>query len=199
MWWILIALLYIAFDINYFIRVTFTLVLDVFSARNLKLLDTSVSYGICTTQDIDLFLNHMNNARFLRELDFARYHWYGRTRFWDALKVGGATMVQGAATIRYRKMMPIWRPFRVETRLIWWDERSLFLEQRFVSLGDGFVRAVAICRQPIVGANLGDVMADFEQNKHKPEPPPVEIRHWLDAIEESSLKLRIETQGMLFS
>jgi hypothetical protein len=35
------------------------------------LTDEVVVYSICSTSDIDYFC-HMNNARYLRELDFAR-------------------------------------------------------------------------------------------------------------------------------
>ena len=35
---------------------------------------------------------------------------------------------------------------QVVTKLRFWDERSLYFEQRFVSLHDGFVRAIATCK-----------------------------------------------------
>ena len=37
-------------------------------------------------------------------------------------------------------------PTQVVTKLRFWDERSLYFEQRFVSLHDGFVRAIATCK-----------------------------------------------------
>ena len=50
-------------------------------------------------------------------------------------------------------------PFKVVTRLIFWDERSLYFEQSFVSLHDGFVRAVAICKNTVVGGSMVEMMA----------------------------------------
>ena len=39
------------------------------------------------------------------------------------------------------------------TKLVYYDERSLYFEQRFVSLHDGFVRAVALCKNTVVGGS----------------------------------------------
>uniref|UniRef100_A0A1Q3FNZ1 Protein THEM6 n=1 Tax=Culex tarsalis TaxID=7177 RepID=A0A1Q3FNZ1_CULTA len=192
MWWIIAVLALLAFDVNYFVRfITTMLSVHIFLPKK-KLTETVTSYGICTTQDIDVFLDHMNNVRFLRELDFARYDWFGRTRFWSILRSRGGATVQGATTIRYRRMIGLFRPFRVETRLVWWDERSLFLEHRFVTLTDGFVRAVAISRQVATGGfSLGELIGQFDECREKPERP-AEIGHWLDAIEVSSRTLRKE-------
>lgn len=194
MYWIIAVLVLLAFDVNYYVRFICTqLSLNISNLVHKKqLTDTVTSYGICTTPDIDIFLDHMNNVRFLRELDFARYHWFGRTNFWSKLRSRGASSVQGATSIRYRRMIGLFRPFRVETRLVWWDERSLYLEHRFVTLTDGFVRAVAISRQVAPGRfNMGELIEQFDECRVKPERPE-EIGHWLEAIEVSSLKLRKE-------
>lgn len=45
MWWIVLAVLYIAFDLNYFIRAIFTVVVILCSKRGLKLTDTITTYG----------------------------------------------------------------------------------------------------------------------------------------------------------
>lgn len=138
-----------------------------------------------------MFLTHMNNARFLRELDFTRFHWYGRTAFWSAIKALGGSAVQSSAMIRYRKMMPLFRPFRVETRLVWWDEKNLYFEHKFVALFDDFVRAVAVSKQNVTGAavQLTNIMDKFEECRIKPEQPE-EIWLWLQANDVSSKKLR---------
>ncbi|XP_058450632.1 protein THEM6-like [Malaya genurostris] len=190
MWWIIIVL-YVALDLNYFIRTIFTLLAIALSTRNLKLTDTITCYGICTTQDVDFFLNHMNNARFLRELDFSRFQWYGRCRFWSKLRSIGGSMMQGATLIRYRKMLPLFKPFRVDTKLVWWDEISIFLEHTFVSLPDGFARSVAISRQVATGVDVIQLMQQFEECWDRPQQPE-EIRYWLEAIAVSSLRLRNE-------
>lgn len=61
--------------------------------------------GICTTTDVDTLLYHMNNARYLRELDFARADFYERTGLYREICSQGSGVVQGAATIRYRRFL----------------------------------------------------------------------------------------------
>lgn len=59
----------------------------------------------------------MNNARYIRELDFARFHFYGLTGLYEEVrrKRGGA--VQGASSVRYRKTIPIFSLYKIETKV----------------------------------------------------------------------------------
>lgn len=61
-------------------------------------------------------------------------------------------------------------PFKVVTRLIYWDERSLYFEQSFVSLHDGFVRAVALCKNTVVGGSVVQMLASLGV-RHVPQMP----------------------------
>ena len=67
-------------------------------------------------------------------------------------------------------------PFKVVTRLIFWDERSLFFEQSFVSLHDGFVRAVAICKNTVVGGSVVEMLASVGAKSAPAMPKEVRIR-----------------------
>lgn len=136
-----------------------------------------------------MMLNHMNNARFLRELDFARYHWYGRTGFWTKLRALGGSAVQASVMVRYRKQLSLGHPFRIETNVVWWDDKCIYFEHKFVTLFDGFVRAVATSRQAITGVELDKAMKQFDDGQTRPEQPE-EIRHWMNAVEISSRNLR---------
>ena len=62
------------------------------------------------------------------------------------------------------------------TRLIFWDERSLFFEQSFVSLHDGFVRAVAICKNTVVGGSVVEMLASVGAKSAPAMPKEVRIR-----------------------
>lgn len=73
--------------------------------------------GICTTQDVDIFIRHMNNARYLRELDFARFHFYVLNGVYGAIKKNGGGAVQGASSVRYRRTIPIFNTYKIETRV----------------------------------------------------------------------------------
>lgn len=100
-------------------------------------------------------------------------------------------------------------------QLVWWDEKAIYLEQRFVTLSDNFVRAIAMSKQCITNCNVVEIMKKFEGGETVPTPPE-ELKMWyvtsdleysnicldviphffhnflcrLDAIEVSSEKLR---------
>lgn len=77
--------------------------------------------GICTSQDLDIFLKHMNNARYVRELDFARFHFYERTGLYDEIKKNHAHVLQTASNIRYRRTIPLLNTYKVTTKVITTD------------------------------------------------------------------------------
>jgi hypothetical protein len=73
---------------------------------------------------------------------------------------------------------------------VYWDDKSIYLEQHFVTLFDGFVRAVALSKQNIVGVDVNDLMAKLAGSDVKRPNVPEELDHWLKGIEISSVKLR---------
>ena len=63
----------------------------------------SIVYSICSTTDIDFFC-HMNNAKYFKELDFARFDFYFRSGLSDYIEARKEIyVVQHAAMIRYRQ------------------------------------------------------------------------------------------------
>ncbi|XP_023158785.1 protein THEM6 isoform X2 [Ceratitis capitata] len=117
--------------------------------------------GICLTNDIDWLLYHMNNARYLRELDFARADFYERTDLYRTIKAKGGSVVQGAATIRYRRFIRPYHRFQIQSRIIYWDDQSVYMEHRFLRPSDQFIHAIAICRQRIVDCSGEEVMNEL--------------------------------------
>jgi hypothetical protein len=73
--------------------------------------------GICTTQDVDFLFRHMNNARYIRELDFARFHFYDLSGLYRQIIKMKGNVLQGAAAIRYRKTIPIFSIYRIDTKV----------------------------------------------------------------------------------
>lgn len=80
--------------------------------------DAIIFTGICTTNDVDALLYHMNNARYLRELDFARVDFYERTDLYREICSQGSGVVQGAATIRYRRFIKPLTIFKITSKVI---------------------------------------------------------------------------------
>jgi hypothetical protein len=75
-------------------------------------------------------------------------------------------------------------------QLVYWDDKSIYLEQQFVTLRDGFVRAVVLSKQNIVGVNVDDLMTKLIGGDAQKPKIPEELDHWLKGLETMSAKLR---------
>ncbi|KAK9297070.1 hypothetical protein QLX08_009090 [Tetragonisca angustula] len=186
-----LLVLYILFDVNYFLRILFTLGLGRLLQKRKKIFDTTVIYGICTTQDVDLFLKHMNNARYLRELDFARFHYYDLSGIYAAAAKRGGGAVQGASLTRYRRPVPIFTPYKITTKLIYWEDKHFYLEHEFISLTDNFVRAVVLSRQTVTNLKtpVSELIAELEPNAQRPALTK-ELELWIASMEKSSQRYK---------
>ncbi|XP_011493979.1 PREDICTED: protein THEM6 [Ceratosolen solmsi marchali] len=200
-----LVLLHALFEVHYFLRMFMTVFLARFCRKRVHILDETSVYGLCATTDIDWLLYHMNNARYLRELDFARADFYERTNLYREICLQGTGVVQSASTIRYRRFLKPLTIFKITSKIIYWDEKTIFMEHRFVTPSDGFVRAIAICRQRLLDCSAESVMGGLidrgvKQNgsletgvtqipQVRPEMP-VEVARWLESNDVSSAKLR---------
>lgn len=68
--------------------------------------------------------------------------------------------MQGAATIRYRRFIKPFAIFTITTKVIYWDSQGIYLESRFVG-GDGFIHAIAICKQRVTNCSADEVMEEL--------------------------------------
>ncbi|XP_046394087.1 protein THEM6 [Ischnura elegans] len=170
--------LHSAFEVHYFLRM-FLCAFVARCKRRVGILSPTSVYGMCITTDIDTLLYHMNNARYIRELDFARVDFYERSGLYRKIREKGGAVVQGAATIRYRRFLRPFTLYKITSKVVYWDDKSVFMEHRFITPKDGFIRAIAVCRQRVINANAEDVMRELilagEQKSGKkgvsPAPP----------------------------
>ncbi|XP_035725489.1 protein THEM6-like [Vespa mandarinia] len=185
-----IAILYFFFDINYFLRLIFTFIWAKFIQKKTKLLDKTTIYSICTTQDLD-FMSHMNNARYLRELDFSRYHYFLQTKMYFLLTNMGITAILGGLCTRYRRSIKFFMIYKITTKLIYWDEKSFYFEHRFINLQDNFIHTVILSKQTTIGMKmpLNEFIKKFEPEISLPEINS-DLRLWLESMKHSSQKLR---------
>ncbi|GAB3403341.1 thioesterase family protein [Schumannella luteola] len=108
-------------------------------------------------RDLDQ-LGHMNNGVYLTIMDLGRYDLNLRSGLWPALMKAGIYPVVGAQTITYRRSLKPWQLFDLETRLIGFDDRSVYCEQRFVV--DGEICAQAVVRARFLQRTGGTVSMD---------------------------------------
>ena len=97
-------------------------------------------FGPCSTpfvvlpSDLDV-LFHVNNGVYLSILDAARVDLMLRSGFGQRVRRAGYYPVVAAQTIRFRRSLKLFERFRVDTRVLGWDDRAFLLEHRFM-LGD---------------------------------------------------------------
>ncbi|KAH8338026.1 hypothetical protein KR059_003045 [Drosophila kikkawai] len=177
-----IVVLYGLLELHYFLRMCLCVVLARFIKRRCHILDATTVNGLCLTNDVDTLLYHMNNARYFREMDFARVDFYERTNLYRTITGMGGSVFQGAATIRYRRFIRPFHRFNIVSRvssfyshikiyiymfpicnfqIIYWDDQSLFMEHRFVRPSDRFVHCIAICRQRVIDVSMEAVMTEL--------------------------------------
>lgn len=196
-----LVLLMSAVDLPYFLRTATGYVSATVFKKELRVTDTAVYSSACLTTDLDVYLTHMNNARYLREVDLARVEFLLRTGLWRELRRRGGLMFTIANSMRYRKFVRTFARYEIRTRIVYWDDVSIFFEFRFVTKADGFVRAVVHNRQRVVDCGADELMRAVAGSKtaggalDRPECPP-EIHHWIQSNLVSSANLKAENGGV---
>ena len=111
----------------------FRLIRIVFAAflrPRLDMLDTSELTMRVWLNDLDLNL-HMNNGRYFTVMDLGRIDLMIRTGVARWMWRQKWTPVVGSETMRFRRALKPFQRYRLKTRVLCWDERWVFLEQRF--------------------------------------------------------------------
>uniref|UniRef100_A0A8C6UJV1 Protein THEM6 n=1 Tax=Neogobius melanostomus TaxID=47308 RepID=A0A8C6UJV1_9GOBI len=187
-----VLLLFCSLDVWYFLRGVQVFLESVFQPGISDILAEQKVDGVVSTHDLD-YMGHMNNSRYLRECDFARFHYYMRNGFFMASRKLGAKMVVGASTIRYRRSLNFREAFMIRTKVLGWDDKAFYLEQRFVSKKDGFVSAIMLCRQNVVRCSPEQVIEQVCKKKIECPEFPEDLKHWINYITASSQALRAES------
>ncbi len=90
--------------------------------------------------DLDV-LRRMNNGVYLSILDIARLDLMVRSGMWKRLQVAGWYPVVVSETISFRRSLELWQRFDVQTRVLGFDAKAIYVEQRFVVEGEIFAQA----------------------------------------------------------
>lgn len=113
--------------------------------RRLDLHDVAVRRERVWLTDLDE-LRHMNNSVYLGLMDHARLDLLLRSGAWQRIRAAGIYPVVTHQTITYRKSLEPGERFEIETRIAGYDERAVYIEQRFVRRGEVTARAVVAGR-----------------------------------------------------
>lgn len=146
---------------NLWLRVLWIFLASLGKPRLSHILDISrLNFRVFPT-DLDSNL-HMNNGRYLTIMDLGRLDLILRTGLLRFMREHKNVPILAAATLRYRLPLDPWQRYTLETQVVYWDERWIFLEQRFI-LADG-PKAGAI-------AAIGLVKGSFYDRANKTTVP----------------------------
>ncbi len=139
--------------------------------------------------DLDISV-HMTNSRYFALMDLARINFMIRVGLWKLAKERGWYPVLAASKMRFRRELRPFQRFRVTCRMICWDQRSVFMEQRFVGT-DGSTHAVALMRAMVRSRHEGvietpELIAALGVGELSSPPMPEHVRAW--AAAEDALK-----------
>ena len=136
----------------------------------------------------DLDLNgHMNNGRYATLMDLGRVDLMARAGLIGRLLRRRMNPVVTAQHLLYRRSLDPFRRFTLETEVIGWDDRFVYMEQRFVRGGRLHARGImqALFLGPEGRVTSDELMDRFDVAESRPvpadivalfPPPPAERR-----------------------
>lgn len=147
-------------------------------------LDESVVGFRVLPNDLDTNF-HLNNGRYLTLMDLGRVDLLIRMGVVREMRRRRWGAVIASLTIRYRRSLGFWEKFHIHTRLVCWDERWFYVEQRFTRRGE--VMAVAMVKARFLardGRRLTPQEVVDATPYAMPSPPmPEGVREWAESEE----------------
>jgi acyl-CoA thioesterase FadM len=181
------VLVFLTVDVIYFFRCILML-LSTLVLKSPPASSIFVLYSICWFTDIDPFM-HMNNGKYLREMDYARYDLFVRSNLYARYK----NTVVGAIVIRYRRAISVLTPLKIESKIVWYDDKSFYVQQRIISLLDGFVRSDALLKMTSGSGKTGIIQTMKDEFKfERPDKCPDFVKSFIASDEQGSKSIKEE-------
>ena len=150
--------------------------------KPIGLLETSAINLRVWPNDLDVNL-HVNNGRYLTLADLGVVALFGRAGLFRAALRKGWRPVVGSALARFRRPLKPFQKYRLETRILGWNEKWTFFESRFIVKGE--VKAAVVSKGMFLGRE-GPVpplqVAALTGRAAEPPALPEWVAHW-DAAE----------------
>jgi acyl-CoA thioesterase FadM len=93
--------------------------------------------------DLDIN-NHVNNGVYFSLMDLGRFDLLHRSGAWAAIMKNNLYPVVASETITFRKSLNPWQRYVLESKIVGYDAKAVYLQQRFVVDGEvyaeGFIR-----------------------------------------------------------
>jgi len=152
----------------------------------LALFEESVVHFRVWPNDLDFNL-HMNNGRYLTLMDLGRFDLMARQGLFKLMLRNRWQPLVAAQTMVYRRALKPFQRYSLHSRVVCWDDKFVYLEQRF-QVGDKLA-ASAIVKAAVSGAGRTlrprELLKAIGQERRSPPMPPA-IKAWALAEEWSS-------------
>ncbi|MCL4151382.1 UNVERIFIED_CONTAM: hypothetical protein GTU68_000653 [Idotea baltica] len=133
----------------------------------------------------------MNNGVYLTMMDLGRTDLLLRCDAFGAIRKKGWYPVLAAETIRFKRSLTLFQRFTIRTRVVGWDERSVYLEQVYIAKDKLIARAVVDAR--FLAKKGGRVtpaqLLEFLKIDSESPELPEWIATWIDANGEMNMEL----------
>lgn len=125
---------------------------------------------------------HLTNSRYLAMMDFGRVDHMARTKLGRAIFRNKWTPMANHVSIRFRRELRLWEPFRLESEFVYWTDSVAVMEQRFIfSKGPhkGIVAATGLVRITLYNRAKKTVVpiAEIQRETDIPAEEPVLLPH----------------------
>lgn len=128
--------------------------------------------------DLDL-LGHVNNGIYLSLMDLGRMDLMIRSGKWQEMSRLGWYPVAASVTVTYRRSLRLWERYTLETKVVGFDVRAMYVEHRIVRNGEVYV--VAIMRARFLRKSGGTVTVAELGELAGVDPATMPIPEWIAA------------------
>jgi acyl-CoA thioesterase FadM len=126
--------------------------------------------------DLDV-LRHVNNGVYFSLMDLGRLDLLVRSGVWATFQRLGYYPVVASETVTFRRSLQPWQRYELQTRIVGYDERAVYIEHRFVV--DGEVYATAHVRGRFLKRTGGTVTMTELAAAAGVDTSAFPVPHWL--------------------
>lgn len=156
---------------NLLLRLLWTRVVSRFRSRCDPMGPVRTPFRVLPT-DLDV-LRHVNNGTYLSMLDLARTDLIMRSGLLEKLNEKGWFAVVASESIRFRQSLRLFQRFVVETRVVGWDDRAIYIHHRFLRGDDVVAVAFIAARFLRRGGGTVDPAEVIALENPPPQQPPL--------------------------
>ncbi|MBN21539.1 MAG: thioesterase [Bdellovibrionaceae bacterium] len=127
--------------------------------------------------DIDFNL-HINNGIYLSLMDLGRFDLTFRNGLLKIALKNKIYPLVASQAIRYTRSINLFEKFSIKTKVLGWDDRFFYLQQRFICKGK--VSALAVVKAKFKQAGKGGIKPEEFVSLCKEDPTSPKLPHWVN-------------------